>query len=166
MKQMAKGLPLPPKGSEPENRTKLRKALRECRGYIEANRAFIPNYGVRGIGGKPGDQQADGEETANAVEQEGRAPDDVYRRSAEGRCLTSAHFFMLSKPWSPTPPTRTTCRIGTKTSSRSSGRPLARGIADCVRRPLPLAASGVDAGIQNCGTLQFNIPTELRASPG
>ena len=81
--------PLPPKGSESENRTKLRKALRECRGYIEANRAFIPNYGVRGIGGKPGDQQADGEETANAVEQEGRAPDDVYRRSAEGRCSLS-----------------------------------------------------------------------------
>ena len=72
---------------------------------------------------KPGDQQADGEETANAVEQEGRAPapadahesleqrigtddpgmasklpvDDVYRRRAEGRRLMIAPFFMLSQ---------------------------------------------------------------------
>jgi len=60
------------------------EAVREFRGYIEANQHFIPNYGercryggdrdwFRGVNRKPNDQQADGQETADALNEEGSA---------------------------------------------------------------------------------------------
>jgi hypothetical protein len=61
-----------------ESRRKLLRAVREFRGYIEANQNFIPNYGdryrredlngLRGVRGKSSGEQAHGEETANAME--------------------------------------------------------------------------------------------------
>ena len=63
-----------------ESRKKLVKAVREFRGYIEANQNFIPNYGdryrhgaedfngLRGVRGESSGEQAHGEEAANAME--------------------------------------------------------------------------------------------------
>ena len=137
MKQMAKGLPAAAVAAEGERigePNQVAESVARIQGIYRGQPCFHPELrrtvpesradldGVRGIGGEPSDQQADGEETANAVEQEGRAPapadahesleqrigtdvpgmasklpvDDVYRRRAEGRRLTSAHFFMLS----------------------------------------------------------------------
>ena len=63
-----------------ESRKKLLKAVREFRGYIEANQNFIPNYGDRYRHGEKistgfaesavnqGGEQAHGEEAANAMD--------------------------------------------------------------------------------------------------
>ena len=63
-----------------ESRKKLLKAVREFRGYIEANQNFIPSYGDRYRHGekistafaesavKSSGEQAHGEEAANAME--------------------------------------------------------------------------------------------------
>jgi hypothetical protein len=68
-----------------ESRRKLLKAVREFRGYIEANQNFIQNYGDRyrhgekistafaGSRGESSGEQAHGEKAANAMERVRRA---------------------------------------------------------------------------------------------
>src|SRR6185369_16511806 len=59
----------------PANKKKLLKAVKEFRSYIEANQAFIPNYGDRRFDRELCSQQALREEAANAL-------DPAWRTSA------------------------------------------------------------------------------------
>ena len=98
----------------PEQR-KLQRAVAEFSGYIRANAECIPNYGealpsrrghlqrLRGVGGQPSGEQADGEEAADALDTPGGRIS--YSRSAPGCSRTNSPTTSIGgSPGSPTRP--------------------------------------------------------------